>query len=47
MKHESEAVRGRPSQDLDQRLLTVAREILEREGLEALTLRAAARAAGV
>ena len=47
MKDEKEIGRGRPSQDLDQRLLTVARAILERDGLEALTLRAAARAAGV
>ncbi len=47
MKDEKDPGRGRPSQDLDQRLLTVARQILEREGLEALTLRAAARAAGV
>ncbi len=47
MNDEKDTGRGRPSRDLDQRLLKVAREILEREGLEALTLRAAARGAGV
>lgn len=38
---------GPGREDLRDRLVTVAREILEHEGLEALTLRAAARAAGV
>jgi AcrR family transcriptional regulator len=38
---------GKLREELDRRLITVAREILEREGLEALTLRAAARGAGV
>ena len=38
---------GHGRQDLDRRLVTVAREILEQDGLEALTLRAAARRAGV
>jgi AcrR family transcriptional regulator len=38
---------GKAREELDRRLINVARHILEHEGLEALTLRAAARAAGV
>lgn len=38
---------GKALEELDRRLINVARSILEHEGLEALTLRAAARGAGV
>ena len=38
---------GKVRVDLDRKLVAVARKILEHDGLEALTLRAAARAAGV
>lgn len=47
MTSQKSADRERPAEELDRRLLLVARDILETEGLEALTLRAAARAAGV
>jgi AcrR family transcriptional regulator len=47
MMMEKNSDRERPVEELDRRLISVARVILETEGLEALTLRAAARAAGV
>lgn len=47
MVREHEILPGQKREYLNQRLIKVARSILETEGLEALTLRAAARSAGV
>ena len=47
MVSEHDTSPGTKREDLNRRLIKVARTILETEGLEALTLRAAARSAGV
>ena len=47
MVSEHDSLPGPKREDLNRRLIKVARTILETEGLEALTLRAAARLAGV
>lgn len=47
MVGEHDVLPGQKREDLNRRLIKVARSILETEGLEALTLRAAARLAGV